>query len=59
MSGENMVRGVISGIPISVTTDQINRNVEGANVKKAKQLKTLSVMLEFDKEKLPSEVFVG
>lgn len=63
-----LVQGVISGIPTSMSVEQIKDNVKVAKVKEAKPVKTTrngekcdswSVMLIFDKERVPSKVYIG
>lgn len=67
-SGGGLVRGVIFGIPVSVSADQIKENVKGVKVREARRLKTtregqkcdsLSVMLTFDEERFPDKVYIG
>lgn len=62
------IRGVISGIPIDVSTEEIKSNISGAAVKDVKRLRcvrnnertdSLSVMITFDENKLPDRVYVG
>ena len=61
-------RGVISGVPTAVSTNQIKDNITGAKVLEARRLKTtrngekcdsLSVMIKFDEPKMPSKVHIG
>lgn len=68
VEGKKWIRGVISGIPIDISADVIKRNISGATVLEARRLKytrnkerldSLSVMLRFDEEKMPSRVFLG
>lgn len=68
INNKKLVRGVILGIPTSMSVEQIKENVKGVKVKEAKLLKTtrngekhesLSVMLIFDDKKVPSKVYVG
>lgn len=63
-----LIRGVITGIPVNVTEEQIRDNVTGAKVLEVKRLKTtrngekcnsLSVMIKFDEAKLPSKLYIG
>ncbi len=60
------VKGVITGIPTEVTVEKIKRGLTGAAVIDVKRLKcnrnnergdSLSVMIHFDEDKLPSKVF--
>ncbi len=62
------VKGVITGIPTEVTVEKIKRGLTGAAVIDVKRLKcnrnnergdSLSVMIHFDEDKLPSKVFLG
>ncbi|CAJ1066432.1 uncharacterized protein LOC113119923 [Xyrichtys novacula] len=66
--GGGITRGVIFGVPLSVSIDQIIENVKGAKVREAKRLKTtcegekcdsLSVLVTFDEERLPERVHIG
>lgn len=62
------LKGVISGIPIEVSTDTLKSNISGAKVTEAKRLKcvrnkekvdSLSVVLQFEEEKMPERVYIG
>lgn len=62
------VRGVITGIPIDMTTERIKKNISGAEVKEVRRLQyvkdrerkdSLSVMIHFDEDKLPERVHLG
>ncbi|XP_026142685.1 deoxyuridine 5'-triphosphate nucleotidohydrolase, mitochondrial isoform X2 [Carassius auratus] len=68
MKKKPWVRGVITGIPTDVNTDKIKSCVEGAKVVGAKRLQyvknkermdSLSVMLQFDEERMPERVKIG
>lgn len=62
------VKGVITGIPTDVTEEKIKKGLTGGAVIGVKRLKcnrnnergdSLSVMIQFDEDKLPSKVFLG
>lgn len=62
------IRGVMTGIPIDVSVEEIKRNITGATVKEVKRLKcfrngeksdSLSVMMVFDEIKMPERVYLG
>lgn len=62
------LKGVIYGIPIDVSTNTIKSNIKGVKVTEVKRLKcvrnkekvdSLSVMLQFDEEKMPERVYIG
>lgn len=62
MKTKPWVRGVITGIPTDVNTDKIKNCVKGGKVIGAKRLQyvknkervdSLSVMLQFDEERMP------
>lgn len=67
VENKKFVRGVISGVPIVVTIEQIRNNVTGAKVVEVKHLKTtrngecdsLALMLKINGEKLSSRVYIG
>ncbi len=65
---KSWVRGVISGIPTDVSSEKIKRNITGAAVNDVRRLKcirnnekidSLSVVLNFDENKLPERVYLG
>ncbi len=62
----NWVRGVITGIPTDVADEKIKSNITGAAVKFVRRLKcvrnnektdSLSVMINFDENRLPERVW--
>lgn len=64
----NLVRGVVTGIPVNVSADVVKGNVKNAKVSEVKHLKanrngikcdSLSIMITFDEEKLPEKIFIG
>lgn len=66
--GGGLTRGVIFGIPLSVPTEQIIKNVKGAKVREIRRLQTtregqkcdsLSVLITFDEDRIPDKVFIG
>ena len=66
--GGALTRGVIFGIPLSISTGQIKENVKNARVREVRRLKTtregqrcdsLSVLLTFDEDRIPDKVFIG
>ena len=63
-----LVRGVVTGIPVRISEDDIKGNITNAKVSEVRRLKaswngiktdSLSVMLIFDEERLPDKVFIG
>lgn len=63
-----MVKGVITGISSDVSVDLIKQNLSGAAVIEARRLKyvkneqkvdRLNVMIYFDVEKIPENVYLG
>lgn len=65
---KKLVRGVISGVPLSESVDAVKKSVKNAKVKEARRLKTkregaltdsLSILLTFDEPLLPSRVYIG
>lgn len=65
---KNWVRGVITGIPIDMTTERIKKIISGAEVKEVRRLQyvkdkerkdSLSVMIHFVENKLPERVYLG
>lgn len=65
---KKLVRGVISGIPLRESVDDVKGSINNAKVKEAKRLKTrrdcvitdsLSIVITFEEDKLPERVFVG
>lgn len=65
---KNWVRGVITGIPTDVSVEKIKRNITGGAVSDVRRLKcirnnkktdSLSVVLNFDENKLPERVYLG
>lgn len=65
---KNWVRGVVSGISTDVTEEKIKKNITGAAVKFVRRLKcvrnnektdSLSVMINFDENKMPEKVYLG
>ena len=63
-----LIRGVISGIPLSESISDVVEGIRNVKVKEAKRLKTkregvltdsLSILLTFDEAKLPDKVFIG
>lgn len=68
LENKQNARGVISGVPLAVSMDQIKGNVTGATVVEARRLRTtrngekcdsLSVMIRFEEEQLPTKVYLG
>lgn len=62
------VSGVISGVPIEVSVEEIKKNLEGGKVGEVRRLQmnrdgsrvdSLSVMLKFEEEVLPERVRIG
>lgn len=65
---KKLIRGVISGIPLSESISDVVGGIKNVKVKEAKRLKTkregvltdsLSILLTFDEAKLPDKVFIG
>lgn len=63
-----LIRGVITGIPVSESLNNVIEGITNAKIKEAKRLKTrwngaicdsLSIMLTFDETKLHDKVFIG
>lgn len=63
-----LVRGVVTGIPIRVSDEDVKGNVTNAKVREVKRLKanrngiksdSLSVLITFDEERLPEKIFIG
>lgn len=68
MTDRKLVRGVITGIPVNVTADDVKGNVTNAKVSEVRRLKasrngiksdSLSVLITFDEERLPEKIFIG
>ena len=68
ITGERRVRGVITGIPVSISEEEIKDNMKRAKVSKVQRMKTnrdgiksdsLSVLITFEGEKLPEKVYLG
>lgn len=68
MNDRKWVRGVITGIPVNVTAENIKGNVTNAKVSEARRLKTnrngirsdsLSVLVTFDEKRLPEKILIG
>lgn len=68
MNDRKWVRGVITGIPVNVTAEDIKGNVTNAKVSEARRLKTnrngirsdsLSVLVTFDEKRLPEKILIG
>lgn len=66
--GERGAKGVIWGIPLEMSTDEIKANIKGGKIKEAKRLtmfkegvrtETGSILLEFEGENLPTKVTLG
>lgn len=66
--GERGAKGVIWGIPLEMSIDEIKANIKGGKIKEAKRLtvfkegvrrETGSILLEFEGEYLPSKVYLG
>lgn len=62
------IRGVISGIPTEMSAEKIKESISGAEVKDVRRLQvtidkvrkdSLSVMINFDEEKLPERIYLG
>lgn len=65
---KKFAKGVIIGIPVSVSVEDVRGNITNASVREVKRLKmnrngtvcdSLSVMISFDENKLPDKVYVG
>lgn len=65
---KKFTKGVITGIPVNVSVDDVKRNITNARVNEVRHLKvnrngnmqdSLSVMINFDQEKLPEKVYIG
>lgn len=61
-------QGVISGVPINVSMEELKKNIKGAKVMKVQRMKTTregvvkdseTVLIEFDEESIPKKVFLG
>lgn len=67
-NGKRYVKGVVTGIPVNVSADEVKASITNANVVEAKRLRTnrngsacdsLSVMVTFDEETLPKKILIG
>ncbi|KAI2664043.1 Nucleic-acid-binding protein from transposon X-element [Labeo rohita] len=65
---KKFTKGVITGILVNVSVDDVKRNITNARVNEVRRLKvnrngnmqdSLSVMINFDQEKLPEKVYIG
>lgn len=63
-----LIRGVVSGIPVKISADEVKENVTNVRVNEVKRLKasrdgvkrdSLSVMIAFDEERLPEKIYIG
>ena len=68
MSNRRLVRGVVTGIPVRISTDEVKENVKNVKISEVKRLKanrngiktdSLSVLIIFDKDRLPEKIFIG
>lgn len=65
---KKLVRGVITGIPLSESVDSVKEGIKNVKVREAKRLKirrngnicdSLSILLTFEEGNLPGKVFIG
>lgn len=65
---KELIRGVITGIPVDDSMEELVASIRNVKVKEAKRLKmkrdgvlkdSLSVLLTFDEMRLPQKVFIG
>lgn len=65
---KELIRGVITGISVDESVEELVKNITNVKIKEAKRLKmkrdgvlsdSLSVLLTFDEVKLPEKVFIG
>lgn len=66
--GSKWKKGVIWGIPIEVSDEEIKSNLRGGKIKNVRRLQTFkngektyseSILIEFDEENLPERVYLG
>lgn len=66
-NGKKIVKGVITGIPVNVSVEDVKGNIKNANVNEVRRLKinrngstydSLSIMITFDEEKLPNKIYI-
>jgi len=67
-SDKEMIRGVITGIPVKDSIEELIGNIKNVKIKEAKYLKmkrdgvlsdSLSILLTFDENRLPEKVLIG
>ncbi|XP_067281993.1 uncharacterized protein [Pseudorasbora parva] len=68
MTYRKFAKGVITGIPVNVSVEEVKKNITNVKVNEVRRLKinrngnmldSLSVMINFDQEKLPERVYIG
>ena len=67
-SGRKLVRGVVTGIPVRISAEDVKGNITNARISDVKRMKanrngikedSLSVLITFDEKSLPEKILIG